>query len=133
MKTATQKCQRESQNGSFPHSPQRILTLPTLRFQALASTTETINFCCLRHSVCRILLRQPQQTTIQPSRIIFYLVALHSSRASPFFIGALTFGLWKEQESMWRVTQEFYGAGMEGTYMSSAYISLARSQSHGKT
>lgn len=34
---------------------------------------------------------------------------------------------------MWRVTQEFYGAGTAGIYMSSACISLARCQSHGQT
>ena len=58
-----QKARGEVGTGSSPAS-ERAWPSRLLDFILLASRSETINFCCLRHPACGTLFWQPQETNI---------------------------------------------------------------------
>lgn len=63
MASKLPEARRKVWEQKFPHSSQKKSTLPALLSQmSTIRNCETMNFCCLSHSMCCTLLQQPLET-----------------------------------------------------------------------
>lgn len=83
------------------HSPQKEPSLPTCWcWTSSIQNCETINFCCLSHSVGGTLLWQPQQTNTHCHSISLHVHFLDSTPGILRQFPSCTFLCWEKGEKM---------------------------------